>query len=129
MTQRLDLALQCIEAIAFRRGYALALDAVDFISFDHPSNVWLAQPILGAMESIADHCYGYSSRCSRTMDCTLPDFSRKIVRLVHGSICSRVQASTKLGRFSFVAVHPGAAPHARVNGSMSALKQMGMYFC
>ncbi|MGF7133229.1 hypothetical protein P3T40_004720 [Paraburkholderia sp. EB58] len=42
---------------------------------------------------------------------------------------SRVQASTKVGRFSFVAVHPGAAPHARVNWSMSALKEMSIYFC
>jgi len=39
---RLDLTLQCHEAIAFRRGYTLALDAIDFISIDHRSNVWLA---------------------------------------------------------------------------------------
>ncbi|CAH2812948.1 MAG: hypothetical protein CBARDMAM_7355 [uncultured Caballeronia sp.] len=30
-------------------------------------------------------------------DCTFPDFGRKLVRLVHGSIPSRVEASTKLG--------------------------------
>ncbi|CAH2799024.1 MAG: Transcriptional regulator, IclR family [uncultured Caballeronia sp.] len=30
-------------------------------------------------------------------DCTFPDFGRKLVRLVHGSIPSRVGASTKLG--------------------------------
>ena len=41
-SSRLDLTLQCLEAVAFRRGYSLALDAIDFISFDHPSNVWLA---------------------------------------------------------------------------------------
>lgn len=130
MTQRLDLALQCLEAIALRRGYALAPVAIDFISFDPPSNVWPAQPILGAMDSIADHCDGYSSRCSRTMRTARSRTSAEIfVRPVHGSICSGVQAFTKPGRFSFVAVHPGAAPHARVNRSMYALKRMGIYFC
>src|SRR6185312_9836749 len=33
----------------------------------HPSSVWLVQPILGAMDSIAAHCEGYSPRCSCTM--------------------------------------------------------------
>jgi hypothetical protein len=32
-----------------------------------PPVVWLVQPIFGAIDSIAAHCDGYSSRCSRTM--------------------------------------------------------------
>lgn len=38
----------------------------------HPGSVWLVQPILGAMDSIAAHCDGYSPRCSRTMRTACP---------------------------------------------------------
>jgi hypothetical protein len=45
----------------------------------HPCSVWLVQAISG-------HAHG-----------TFADFSRKLLRLVHSSILSRVGASTKSG--------------------------------
>jgi len=67
VAQFLIFALQSLEAFAFRHGNALTLAAIDFFSFDPSSSVWLVQPILGAMDSIAAQCEGSSSRCSCAM--------------------------------------------------------------
>ena len=43
------------------------------------------------------HCDWYSPRCSNTMRTALPNLARKLHGLPHGSILSKVGASSKVG--------------------------------
>ena len=55
MAQFPVFAFQCLNAFAFGRSHAFTLADRSF-RLTHPSSVWLVQPILAAMDSIAAHC-------------------------------------------------------------------------
>ena len=64
----------------------------------HPAMQGLeAQPILGAIDSMAAHREGYSPRCSCTMRAARSRASGNASVSFHGSILSDVGASTKPG--------------------------------
>jgi hypothetical protein len=84
----------------------------------HPNSVWLVHPILGAMDSIAAHCHGYSSRCFHTMrTARFLTSAENLFDLFMAPFSRELEPPPKSGRFiallCLILCLPGAA-HAHI---------------